>query len=97
MAAWEREIISERTKIALAVKREKKERISGRAPYGYRFENGALVIDRLEQATLTKIRELQADGMSIRGIVTYLSDNAYRNRAGKNFGACEVWKMAKVA
>ena len=37
VAQWEREVIGERTRDAMAVKRDRRERISKIAPFGYRF------------------------------------------------------------
>jgi len=97
MAAWEREIISERTKTALAVKRENGQRISGQAPYGFRFAADKLVIDDNEQETIGKILELHSKGLSIRGIVDFLKEHGYRNRRTKPFGRNEVWNILKKA
>jgi len=97
MAAWEREIIAERTTVALACKKEKGERVSGQAPYGFRFENGRVVVDETEQATIAKIVELKTQGHSIRSIVSYLEAHGYRNRNGRPIGRNEVWQILKNA
>jgi site-specific DNA recombinase len=97
MAAWEREIISERTKTALAVKRENGQRISGQAPYGFRFAGDKLVIDDKEQETIRKILELHSKELSIRGIVDFLKAHGYRNRRSKPFGRNEIWTVLKKA
>jgi site-specific DNA recombinase len=98
MAQWEREMIGERTRTALSVKRDKGQRISRHAPYGFTFDNNSnLVIVEAEQATISKIRELRAIGHSIRAIVNHLAVHGYRNRAGKNFGVKEVWEITKAA
>lgn len=98
MSQWEREVIAERTKTALSVKRDKGQRISRHAPYGFHFNgDGALCEDTQEQAVIAKIRDLKAQGHTIRGIVEHLEANGYRNRAGKPFGVKEVWQIAKAA
>ncbi len=97
MAAWEREIISERTKTALAVKRENGQRISGHAPFGFSFVDGKLVIDDNEQEIIRKVLELHSRGLSIRGIVEFLKGHGYRNRKNKPFGRNEVWNILKKA
>lgn len=97
MAAWEREIISERTKTALAVKRENGQRISGHAPFGFSFVDGKLVVDDMEQETIRKVLELHSRGLSIRGIVEFLKDHGYRNRRNKPFGRNEIWTVLKKA
>ncbi|MGO9120487.1 MAG: recombinase family protein [Desulfomonilaceae bacterium] len=97
MAAWEREIISERTKTALAVKRENGQRISGHASYGFQFEDGKLVPNAHERAVIAKVYELHCQGNSIRGIATFLESHGYRNRNDKPFGRNEVWTILKKA
>jgi len=97
MAAWEREIISERTKTALAVKRDNGQRVSRHAPFGYRFDGDKLVIDDTEQEVVGKIRELHEQGQSIRSIARFLEENGYRNRNSNPFGRNEVWKLVKAA
>jgi len=98
MSQWEREIIGERTRISLALKKGNGERVSRHAPYGYRFDNeGNLVIDEDEQVVVAKIGELKRNGHPIRAIVDHLAAHGYRNRAGNPFGVKEVWKIAKAA
>jgi site-specific DNA recombinase len=98
MSQWEREVIAERTKTALAVKRDNGERISRYAPFGFTFDtHGNLVIDDNEQATIARVQELNAQGYTVRGIVEYLDAHGYRNRAGKSFGVKEAWTLTKRA
>lgn len=98
LAAMEREMISERTKMALTVKRDKGQRISGKAPYGFDFDgNGNLVENETEQNTIRTIKELKALGHTIRGIVAYLAEHNITNRAGNGFGTGEIWKLTKKA
>jgi len=98
MSQWEREVIAERTKTALSVKRDKGQRISRHAPYGFYFnKEGNLCEDADEQQVVSKIRELKSQGHSIRAIAEHLESNGYRNRAGNPFGVKEVWVIAKAA
>lgn len=66
-AAHERALIRSRTKAALAVKRDRGERI-GEVPFGFKLaEDGrTLCEDATEQAGLARLRELRANGFSIR-------------------------------
>jgi len=97
LAEMERNIISERTTAALAQKRANGQRISGQAPYGYRFEGDKLAKEDTEQRTISKIVELKAEGRSIRGIVAFLQENGYRNRHGRPIGRSETWSILKKA
>jgi len=98
MAQWEREVIAERTRTALEVKKGKGERVSRFAPYGFSFgADGNLEINAEEQSVIGKIIELKSQGYTVRGMVEYLEAHGYHNRAGKNFGVGEIWKLAKAA
>ena len=70
LAQLERDQISERTRMALAHKRSRSERISGIIPYGYRLaENGVtLVAAAEEQQVIGKIFNLRQAGRNTREI-----------------------------
>lgn len=97
MAAWEREVISERTKTALEYKRANGERISNHAPFGYRFDDGKVVKDAKEQRIIEHIKQLHQVGYSIRGIVGALERSGYTNRNGRPVGRSEIWKILQAA
>ena len=93
MAAWEREMIGERTKMALQFKKENGERVSLHAPYGFSFDGDKVVKNDKEQAVIEKVHELHKAGHSIRAIVGALEVAGYRNRNGKPIGRNETWKI----
>jgi site-specific DNA recombinase len=98
MAAWERETISERTKTALSVKRDKGQRISRHAPFGFSFDNdGNLVTVDSEQKIIVQAKRLHTKGESVRAIGLRLASKGLLNRNGKPFGKTEVWKMLQAA
>ena len=84
--AYERAIIRARTRAALAVKRERGERV-GTIPYGYRLaEDGKhLEEDPDEQVVVARVRELHAEGESLRGIGRTLLDEGHEPRGGRNW------------
>jgi DNA invertase Pin-like site-specific DNA recombinase len=57
----------------------------GRPPFGWRAEGGELVEDPDEQRTLTRIRELDGDGKSLRGIAAVLEAEGHRPRRGQRW------------
>ena len=74
MAEFERDVIAERTRTALAYKRERGERISRFAPFGSRLlEDGRLVPNAKELRAAEKARALRASGLSFRGVVDALN------------------------
>jgi DNA invertase Pin-like site-specific DNA recombinase len=82
-AAYERAVIKARTRAALAVKRSRGERVSGRAPLGYRFEGTSLVPEPSEGAVLTRVRELRAKGLSLARVTAILNAEGLDCRGGR--------------
>ena len=77
VSAWEREAVSERTKAALAHKKENGATL-GRAPYGYTYKAGELVEIAEQQVVITKIMNLRALGRSYSSIGRELGMNHQR-------------------
>ena len=93
----ERKLIGYRTRKALAHKKDKGERISRYAPFGYHFENGMVVEDLHEQRIITRIMELRKGGYTIRAIKTKLESESLLNRKKKPIGRNEIWTIVKKA
>ena len=79
LAQMEREATAERTRDALAELRRRGKRVSGRAPFGYRFDNGNVVEDAGEQKILVRILELRGEGLGARRIAGALNDAGIKN------------------
>jgi DNA invertase Pin-like site-specific DNA recombinase len=92
-AEYERLVIKARTKAALAVKRDRGQRISLHAPYGYRFEAGRVVEDQGEQRVIARARALRGDGWTLEAIADELEVEGLANRNGKRFGLSALHKM----
>lgn len=83
-AEMERNLTRERTRAAMHVKRRRGERISRYAPFGSRLaENGYLVTDRNEQRAVRLVRQLHADGLSLRKIAAELLSRGMSGRRGQ--------------
>ena len=81
-AQLERESIGERTRDALAVKRERGER-AGTVPFGYRDAgDGSLIEDDGEQQQLATMREMRARGETFAAIADSLNAAGVRTRRG---------------
>jgi hypothetical protein len=77
---------AERTRSALHVKRLGGERISGHAPFGWDFGTGGLLVENAgEQQNIARMRRLQADGLSFRGIAVRLDKEGIRPKRGKRW------------
>ena len=82
-AELERNLIAERTKAALGVKKTRGERL-GTPKLGVRIENGEAVAVAQEAETVARIQALHAEGRSLRQIVTQLeAEGRPTKRGGK--------------
>lgn len=69
VAQWEREIVSERTKLALSYKRSQGQWSGGRIPFGFRIgPDGKLEEDPEEMKTIRAIKRARRRGASYRDI-----------------------------
>jgi DNA invertase Pin-like site-specific DNA recombinase len=82
-AEYERALIRARTKAALAVKKARQERVSGRPPMGSRFEAGRLVPEPAEGAILARVKELRAKGLSLARVTALLNAEGGHFRGGR--------------
>jgi DNA invertase Pin-like site-specific DNA recombinase len=75
----EREQCAERTRAALAELRRRGKRVSGKAPFGYRFDGDDVVEAPKEQQILGRILELRRGGLGARRIARALNDAWIKN------------------
>jgi len=97
-AAYEREVIGDRTREALGAKRARGERI-GTVPFGFRLaDDGArLIEDAEEQSTLQAARALRASGLSLRAVARELAIRGHLSRKGTPIAATRILKMTSAA
>ncbi len=93
-AEYERLLIGQRTKAALAAKKARGERVGG-LPYGYALaEDGATLVENgPEQAVLAEARALRAAGLSLRAVAAELGRRGYLSRTGGAFAATQIQRM----
>lgn len=91
VAQWEREIICDRTKDAIELKRSKGEQI-GQLPYGWRLggDGKTLVRDEGEMQVLSRMRILRSAGMSYHLISELLNNDQVRAKNGGRWHASTV-------
>ena len=103
-AEMERNLIGERTKAALSVKRKRQEKISSVAPYGYKFAFShvdesrnkriySVVPRQSEQRTIALVAGLRSDGLTFRQVIAELASRGIYNRSGNTFGIRAVFNM----
>jgi DNA invertase Pin-like site-specific DNA recombinase len=93
LSEFERDLVSERTSMALAHKRANGEHTGGDAPFGWRVADGRLLAHAAEQAVIARARELRADGLSLRAVAARLASEGERSRVGRTFAATQVARM----
>jgi len=87
-AEMERNLGRERTRAALAIKRQRGERISRYAPYGFRLaSDGTLQADPSEQRAVKVIHRLHRAGRSLRSIAGELARRGIFGRTGQPLSA----------
>ncbi len=83
LSEFERDVISERTSMAMAHLRSSGRYTGGLEPYGYRCVDGALLEIPEEMAAIGMIHQLRTEGKSLRSISKVLSERGIRSRAGR--------------
>jgi site-specific DNA recombinase len=91
-AQFERAMIRMRIVAALDVKRQRGEKLGGKAPYGYRLAADGVSLEECpeEQAIIRQAKALRTEGYTIRQIVEKLGPVS---RVGKLFTVAAVHKM----
>ena len=84
MAEFEKDQISERTKMAMQHMRSKNERV-GTIPYGFDLSSDGVTLSENagEQATIKTIQELRSRGVSLRDIADNLTRNNHPTKKGR--------------
>lgn len=92
---WEREIIGERTAEALRHKKATHKAFN-HCPYGYRREGDCLLPIPEEQATITRIRSLRDENLSLRQIARTLNHEGVFTKKGKQWQAQSVADVLRL-
>lgn len=91
---YERALIRNRTRAAMAVKKSRGE-LTGAAPFGQRVaEDGVrLELHQGEAATVARVRQLRAAGLSLRDVAARLEAEGHRSRKGTPLGLTQVARI----
>ena len=94
LAEFERDLVSERTKAALAHKRANGQRVGG-IPYGHDLatDGTTLVANPTEQAVLCEIRAMRKRGSKLKQIAAELTDRGIPTKTGRS----SKWSLQTVA
>ncbi len=96
LSEFERDVISERTSMAMRHLRATGRYTGGLAPYGYRSVDGVLQAVPEEMRIIQLIQALGAEGGSLRSISRHLLEQGLTSRAGKAFHPAQVARILKA-
>lgn len=97
LAEFERDLISERTKSALSLKKSRGQRV-GQIPFGYDLgDDGVkLMPNKKEQATLAEMRKMRSNGMTWRRIADELNARSRKSKSGSRWTLFTARKIGRV-
>jgi len=82
LAEFERDLVSERTRTALAHIRGQGRKTGGDVPFGYDSEDGTLVKNEKESRVVNLILQFHVQGMALRAICRELQRRHYKTKRG---------------
>ena len=90
LAEFERDLVAERTKNALAMKKRRGECV-GQVPFGYTRKGKLLFVDDRTWKTKRDIETMRSEGLSLRDIAARLTESGVSTAKG-----CKVWHPTTV-
>ncbi len=98
LAEFEREVISERTSMAMRHMRATKRYTGGHAPFGFMLTSkGNLQEVPEEQAVIARVQILHAGGVSLRKIAETLHQERHRSRLNRYYVPEQIRRMVRAA
>ncbi len=94
VAQWEREVISERTQVALAHKKTQGQHV-GSAGFGYKMVEKKLARVEQEHQTIGLIQDMRKQGHTLQAIADYLNANGYQTQRGGKWYPTTITNVLK--
>lgn len=96
---YDRAMIVQRMQAGRRIKKANGGYAGGQPPFGYRGgdASGELVPDEVEQAVLSRMRSLHADGLSTRAIAEAVNDEGLTTRKGGQWSSASVARLLRRA
>lgn len=96
LSEFERDVISERTSMAMRHLQRQGRYVGGHPPYGMCQGNDGLVCLEEEQAAMRFAVDLRAQGKSLRQISQIMAMSGMTNRRGRPLAATQVGRMVRA-
>lgn len=93
LSEFERDVIAERTSMAMRHLQAQGRHIGGRIPFGYRVQRGLLVCSTCEQDAIKLAGDLRGLGHSLRSIAMVLEQEGHLSRSARRFDPKQIQRM----
>ena len=95
LGQMEREQVSERTKAALQLKKDRGEKIGGYIPYGFAMKNKKLVPDLKDYECYLRVKQLKQEGVPYTLWEDILFAEGFVSRWGKKRSYSNIWRLRR--
>ncbi|WP_257306667.1 recombinase family protein [Geothrix campi] len=94
---FERDVISERTKLAMHHLQSLRRFIGGGVPYGFQLKEDRVWPFAPEMVVIAWVNRSRLEGMSLRAIAAELAAEGIYSRTGRPFNPAQLHRMLKIA
>jgi site-specific DNA recombinase len=93
LAEFERDVVAERTSMAIRHMQSIGKFIGGDLPFGFRVVDGWVSFQEEEQKVVRLARELHGEGLSLRSVAKALTAAGFSTRTGRPFHHNQINRM----
>lgn len=93
LSEFERDVIAERTSMAMRHLQAQGRHIGGMTPFGFQIQGGLLVRSTGEQAAIKLAKSLRGLGLSLRSIAMVLEQEGHMSRSARRFDPKQIQRM----